>query len=134
MGLHSSPMVIADYPAFQLIQLMPLAITTPPDFDLAAFTWNVLRIGGLDAAAARTFAAQMASAPFALLAISPEEEVTLRRVTLRAGEGTLVHDLNDDGSLQRTTLVWSTPDRLYTISSNLSDDEVIAIADAIPRD
>ena len=74
----------------------------------------------------------MAATPFALLAISPEEEVTLRQVKLRAGEGTLVHDLNDDGCPQRTTLVWSTPDRLYAISSNLSDDEVIAIADAIP--
>ena len=71
----------------------------------------------LSPSAARTFSAQMAAAPFALVAISPDEEVTMRQVRLRAGEGTLVHDLNDDGSLQRTTLVWSTPDRLYAISS-----------------
>ena len=31
------------------MQVMPLAITTPPDFDLGAFTESVLRIGGLDA-------------------------------------------------------------------------------------
>lgn len=134
VAVHSSPLVIADYPEFQLMQSMPLAITTPPDLDLAAFTENVLRIGGLGAAAARTFAARMAAAPFALLAISPEEQVRLREVKLRMGEGTLVHDLNDDGSLQRTTLVWTTPDRMYAISSNLPDDELIAIADAIPFD
>jgi hypothetical protein len=56
----------------------------------------------------------------------------MRQVRLRTGEGTIVHDLNEDGSLQRTTLVWSTADRLYAISSNLSDDEVIGIANAIP--
>ena len=111
---------------------MPLAITTPPGFDLGAFTERVLRIGGMSPSAARTFSAQMAAAPFALFAISPDEEVTMRQVRLRTGKGTIVHDLNDDGSLQRTTLVWSTEDRLYVISSNLSDDEVIAIANAIP--
>ena len=75
----------------------------------------------------------MAAAPFALCAISPDEKVTMRQVRLRTGDGTLFHDLNEDGSLQRTTLVWSTPDRLYAISSHLSDDEVIAIAEAIPQ-
>ncbi len=132
--MHSSPIVIADYMSFQLIQVMPLAITTPPDFDLGAFTERVLRIGGMSPSAARTFSAQMEAAPFALFAISPDEEVTMRQVRLRTGEGTIVHDLNEDGSLQRTTLVWSTDDRLYVISSNLSDDEVIAIANAIPRE
>ena len=43
-----------------------------------------------------------------------------------------MHDLTEDGGLQRTTLVWSTRDRLYAISSNLSDEEVIGIANAIP--
>lgn len=134
IGIHSSPLVIADYPEFQLIQAMPLAITTPPDFDLAAFTENVLRIGGLGADAARVFSARMAATPFALLAVSPEEQVRLREVTLRMGEGTIVHDLHDDGSLQRTTLVWTTADRIYAISSNLPDEQLMAIADAIPFD
>jgi hypothetical protein len=134
IGAHTSPLVIASYQHFELIQLMPLAITTPPRFDLGAFTERILRIGGLSPSAARSFAAQMSAAPFALFAISPDEEMTMRQVSLQAGQGTLVHDLNDDGSLQRTTLVWSTPDRLYAISSSLSDDEVIAIANAIPRE
>ncbi len=122
IAVHSSPIVTADYMNFQLIQAMPLAITTPPDFDLGAFTERVLRIGGLDPSAARSFSTQMAAAPFALVAVSPDEEMTMRHVRLRAGEGTLVHDLNEDGSLQRTTLVWSTRDRQYAISSDLSDE------------
>jgi hypothetical protein len=132
IGIHTSPLVIATYPSFELIQLMPLAITTPPAFNLGAFTEQMLRIGGLSASAARTFSAQMAAAPFALLAVSPDEAVTLKQVRLRAGEGTIVHDLTDDGGRERTTLVWSTPDRLYAISANLSDDEMIAIAYASP--
>lgn len=132
IAVHSSPIVTADYMSFQLIQAMPLAITTPPDFDLGAFTERVLRLGGMDASAARSFSAQMAAAPFALIALSPDEETTMRHVRLRGGEGTLVHDLTEDGGLQRTTLVWSTRDRLYAISSNLSDEEVIGIANAIP--
>jgi hypothetical protein len=132
IGIHSSPIVTANYLRFQLIQLMPLAITTPTTFDLAAFTQNILRIGGLSRSAARAFSTQMAAAPFALVAISPDEEVKMKQVQLRAGQGTIVHDLNDDGSLQRTTLVWSTSDRLYAISSNLSDEEMIGIANAIP--
>lgn len=134
IGAHTSPLVFADYPSFELIQLMPLAITTPPGFELAAFTERVLRIGGLTPSAARAFSTQMAAAPFAMFAVSPDEEMNIRQVRLRSGgHGTLVHDLNDDGSLQRTTLVWSTADRLYVISSSLSDDEVIAIADAVPQ-
>jgi hypothetical protein len=132
IGIHTSPIVTANYLRFQLIQALPLAITTPPGFDLGTFTERMLRIGGLSPAAARGFSAQMATAPFALFAVSLEEEMTMRQVSLRAGKGTLIHDLNDDGSLQRTTLVWSTRDRLYAISSNLSDDEVIGIANAIP--
>ena len=132
IAVHSSPIVTADYMNFQLIQAMPLAITTPPDFDLGAFTERVLRLGGMDASAARSFSTQMAAAPFALIAISLDEETTMRQVRLRAGEGTLVHDLTEDGGLQRTTLVWSTRDRLYAISSDLSDEEVIRIANAIP--
>jgi hypothetical protein len=134
IAVHSSPIVTADYMSFQLIQALPLAITTPPDFDLGAFTERVLRLAGLEASAARSFSTQMAAAPFAMVAISLDEDVTMRKVRLKAGEGTIVHDLTEDGDLQRTTLVWSTADRLYAISSNLSDDEVIAIADAIPRD
>ena len=132
IGMHTSAIVIANYLRFQLIQVMPLAITTPPDFELAAFTERILRIGGLNSSAARTFAAQMEAAPFALFAVKADDELTMRHVQLRAGQGTLVHDMNDDGRLQRTTLVWSTPDRLYAICTNLSDDEVIGIANAIP--
>ena len=50
----------------------------------------------------------MAAAPVRTVAISLDEEVTMRQVRLRTGEGTIVHDLNEDGGLQRTTLVWST--------------------------
>jgi len=133
IAVHSSAIVTADYMTFQLLQVMPLAITTPPDFDLAAFTERILRIGGLAPAEARAFSAQMTTAPFALCAISPEEKVTMRKVQLRVGEGTLIHDMDEEGKLQRTTLVWNTPDRLYALSSYLSDDELIAIANAVPQ-
>lgn len=133
IAVHSSPIVIADYPSFQLAQVMPLAITTPPDFALGDFTERILRIGGFTPEEARAFSARMNEAPFALFAVAPDEQALIREVQLRTGTGTLVHDLDEHGNLQRTALVWSTPDRLYAISANLSDDEVIAIANAMPR-
>jgi hypothetical protein len=81
---------------------------------------------------ARTLSERMNEAPFAMFAVAPDDHTRIRQVQLRTGTGTLAHDLDDHGQLQRTTLVWSTPDRLYAISTNLSDDEAIAIANAIP--
>jgi hypothetical protein len=132
IAVHSSPMVIVDYLNFQLIQVMPLAITTPPDFPLGDLFERILRIGGMTQDEARTYSARMNEAPFAMFAVAPDEQVRLREVRLRAGTGTLAHDLDEHGNLQRTTLVWSTPDRVYAISAALSDDEVIGIANAIP--
>ena len=66
IAVHSSPIVTADYMNFQLIQAMPLAITTPPDFDLGAFTERVLRIGGMDAQPRERSPRRWRRRPFAL--------------------------------------------------------------------
>jgi hypothetical protein len=131
IGVHSSPIAVAEYPGFQLAQALPLAITTPPGFELGPFTEGVLRIGGLTRSAAREYAAQMTAAPFALLAVSPRDALTMQRVTLAAGQGTLIHQMNEDGTPGNVSLVWTTPDRLYTLTGDLAEAELFAVADAI---
>jgi hypothetical protein len=131
IGVHSSPIAVAEYPRFQLAQVLPLAITTPPGFELGAFTERVLRIGGLTPSAAREYAAQMAAAPFAMFAVSPKDALTMQRVTVGTAQGTLVHNVNADGTPGDVVLVWTTTDRLYMLTGRLADAELLAIADAI---
>ena len=131
IGVHSSPIAVAEYPRFQLAQVLPLAITTPPGFELGAFTERVLRIGGSTPSAAREYAAQMAKAPFAMFAVSPKDALTMQRVPVGTDQGTLVHNVNADGTPGDVVLVWTTPDRLYMLTGRLTDVELLAIADAI---
>ena len=131
IAVHSSPIAVAEYPRFQLAQVLPLAITTPPGFELGAFTERVLRIGGLTASAAREYSAQMTAAPFAMFAVSPKDALTMQRVTVGTSQATLVHEVNDDGTPGDTVLVWTTADRLYMLTGRLTDSELLAIADAI---
>jgi hypothetical protein len=74
----------------------------------------------------------MNEAPFALAGLSAADKTLVREVQLRTGQGTVIHELDEHGTLQRASLVWSTVDRLYTLSAKLTDDELIAIANAIP--
>ena len=131
IAIHSSPIAVAEYPRFQLAQVLPLAITTPPGFELGAFTEGVLRIGGLPRSAARDYSAQMAAAPFAMFAVSPKDALTMQRVAVGASQGTLVHNVNADGTAGDVVLVWTTADRLYVLTGRLPDAELMAIADAI---
>jgi len=131
LRVHSSPIAVAQYPRFQLAQVLPLAITTPPGFELGAFTEHVLRIGGLTPSVAREYAVQMAAAPFAMFAVSPKDALTMQRVTVAAVQGTLVHKFNADGTPGDVVLVWTTTDRLYMLTGRLADAELLAIADAI---
>jgi hypothetical protein len=132
-GLHTSKLVAAEYPDMQLLQSLPLAITTPPGFDLGPFIEALLRIGGMSPAEARTFSAQMAATPVWLLPVSPEDRVSMRQVRLDAGPATLVHEPSEDGNPGRTTLLWTVPDRIYVLSASdrYGDDQVIAVANAI---
>lgn len=130
IGAHSSPIVVANYPRFQLNQSLPLAITTSPGLDLGAFTERILLIGGVAPLAAREYAAQMAAAPFAITAVSAKDTVTLQRVMVGASQATLVRNVNVDGT-PTPLLVWTTTDRLYTLAGHLTDAELLAIANAI---
>jgi hypothetical protein len=73
----------------------------------------------------------MAAAPFALFAVSPSEELTMQRVTLAAGRGTLVRHVNENGTPGRVSLVWTSPDRLYALTGDLAEAELLAVAEAI---
>ena len=72
-----------------------------------------------------------AAAPFALFAVSPNDALTMQRVTLAAGQGTLVHHGNENGTPGKVSLVWTSPDRLYMLGGDLPEAELLAVAEAV---
>jgi hypothetical protein len=73
----------------------------------------------------------MAAAPFAMFAVSPKDALMMQRVSVATGQGTLVHNVNADGTPGDVSLVWTAADRLYTLTGRLADAELLAIANAI---
>jgi hypothetical protein len=73
------------------------------------------------------------AAPAWMMPIEPDEKVGIREVTLRSGPGTLVYDYDEDhpDRVERLTLIWSVPDRVFILSTGLGDTVAIAAANAI---
>lgn len=131
LSAHISAIVEARYPGVELIQARPIAIAAPDGFDYPRFSELLLRVAGLDQSSARTFARQ--AAPIGFLPVAPDKSVTIRQVSLNAGAGTLVHDLDGAGGPERATLIWSTADRLFVLTADeVDDDRLLSIANAIP--
>ena len=116
-----------------LIQSPPLTMAVPGGFDLQRFTTLVLRGLRLPAAQAEHLGARMVAAPAWMLALDTEDKVAMREVQLRAGPGTLVYDYDTDhpDRIERLTLLWSTPDRIYILSCGCGDSAAIATANSI---
>jgi hypothetical protein len=129
--VNVGPLVIADYRDVQLIQTRPVAIATPPDLDFALLAEMVLRSLRVPRESARRFAERMQAAPGLLLGLDAEDRAEIRELRLRHGPGTLIRDIDKDGGPDRTSLVWSTPDRLYAISGNVPESLLITAANSI---
>jgi hypothetical protein len=131
LALHSSPIVIAEWPGFLLAQSLPLTITAPPDFDFPAFSAMILRILGVGAGQARELAARMATIPVWLLPVDSAmtEGKTIREINLRSGPATLIEDTDKNGA--RVTISWSVSDRVYLLSGGISAELATAIANAV---
>lgn len=124
--------VIASWPEdITLIQSRPVSLSAPPNVHFPALAEIGLRIVGVGREPAKRLAVRMGENPGLVLAIPQDEGARIREVALRSGTGTLLHSLGDDGSLQRTELIWGTSDRLYALSGNITDELAIAIANSI---
>ena len=122
---------IAEWHELTLMQAQPVFVSAAPNVQLRQLAEIGLRILGVSPHPAKELAKRMSSNPGVLLAIPKDEAATIREVALRTGTGTLIHSLEDDGSIQRTELIWATSDRLYALSGRMSDELGIAVANSI---
>jgi len=131
LALHSSPIVIAEWPDVLLAQSLPLTVTAPQGVDFSAWSALILRILGVGASQARELAERVGTAPVWLLPVDSEmtRGKTIREVNLRGGPGTLIEDSDKKG--KRVTVVWSVGDRVYLLSGRISAELAIATANAV---
>ncbi len=133
LSVHTSSMVIAEWPGIVLVQSLPLTLTTPTGFDFEAFSALVLRVVGVGPDEAQRLAQEMGTAPHWLFPIDRSffDKATLEEVALNSGPATLHQEFEDNGEVSRTTLVWTVPDRVYLLSGKLSRQLAIATANAV---
>jgi len=133
LALHTSPMVIAQWPDIVLIQSLPLTLSAPPGFDFSAFSALVLRVVGVGSEEAQRLAQRVGTVPPWLAPIARDigKDATLEEITLHSGPATLLQEMRSDGSVERITIVWSVPDRVYLLSGKLSRELAIATANAV---
>jgi hypothetical protein len=123
--------VTAEWNDISLMQGLPAALSLPSGFDLGAFTTLVLRAVGMNREEALRFGRQLAAAPALLFGIAGEDAVTIREVDLHTGPATLIEDIGDNGRIERVTVLWSVPDRVYMLSGAISADLATAVANSI---
>jgi hypothetical protein len=130
IALHTSGVVIAQWPDVVLAQSLPLTLTAPPGFDFPAYSALVLRVLGVSADQAARLASQAGTTPpwLAPLAQDLTERGTLEEIALRSGPATL---LTEKGAAKTITVVWSVSDRVYVLRGTIDRGLAIAVADAV---
>jgi len=129
IALHTSPVVIAEWPDVVLTQSLPLTITTPSGFDFQAFSVLILRILGVAPEEAQRLAQRANTAPPLLIDRNLRADAALEEVQLHTGSAILLQEHIENGT--RVSLLWSVTDRIYLLSGTISRDLAIAAADAV---
>jgi hypothetical protein len=132
VALHTSGVVLAQWPDAVLAQSLPLTISAPAGFDFAAFSAVVLRVMGVSPDEAARLAREAGTAPPWLVPLEPwfDKLGRIEQVPLNSGVGTLVEQANA-GKKPRVMLAWVVPDRVYVIDGSISRELAIAMANAI---
>jgi hypothetical protein len=134
LGIDIGPIVGADYAEIDasLLQTRPFTLVTPQDFDTAKLVEIAFRLLHLNRSQARDLAQTFATTPSLFLGIPADERASIEIVSLHSGPGVYVGEYDENtGQLQRTTLVWSTPARIYALSSTLDRNSAVAAAETV---
>lgn len=133
LRLHSSALVIAEWPGLLMVQSLPLTLTAPPGFDFPEFSALILRILGVGPDEAEQLARRTGTTPawLAPLEDPPPWRATLEEIKLNSGDATLYQETGADGTAPRITLLWMVPDRVYLLDGHLDRDLIIAVANAV---
>ena len=112
------PAVLARYPGeVTILQAKPVEVFVPAGFSIPQFAETAFRSVGLSRAEARALGQRFAAQPGLVLGIPADEVVRLEEINLSTGPGLIIEDYGDNGSLERVTLIYNTPDRIYCISA-----------------
>ena len=126
------PMVTANYPEnVQILQARPFELSVPSGFALEHFAEVAFRSIGVCLWEARAMARKFAAHPAWLLDIPPDAVVSVQEVALRAGPALLIEDFDEQGAVKRATVIRSTSERMYSVSSR-NRELSIKVANALP--
>lgn len=126
------PMVKENYgDNVHILQARPIELSIPSGFALEHFGAVAFRSVGVSSWEAHALAQKFAAHPAWLLDIPPDAVVNVREVALWAGPALLIEDLDEKGTVKRATVVRSTSERMYSVSSR-NRELSIRIANALP--
>jgi hypothetical protein len=126
------PMVAANYPDnVHILQARPIELSVPSGFALEYFAEVAFRSIGFSWWEARAMAQKFAAHPAWLLDIPPDAVVNVQEVALRSGPALLIEDLDEKGAVKPTAVIWSTSERMYSVSSK-NRELSVKIADDLP--
>jgi hypothetical protein len=133
LSIHTSAVVIAEWPDLVFAQSLPITMTVPPNFDFPAFSTLILRILGVGPEEAQRLAKQMGTTPAWLAPLDRDFDkyATMEEIQLVSGPATLVEEKSNNGAPDRITLLWSVPDRIYLLNGTLSRELTTAAANAV---
>jgi hypothetical protein len=126
------PVVAANYPDnVHIRQALPFELSVPSGFALERFAEVAFRSIGVSLWEAHAMAQKFAAHPAWLLDIPPDTVVNVQEVALRAGPALLIEEFDEKGAAKRATVVRSTSERMYSVSSR-NRELSIKIANALP--
>ena len=120
--------ILADYGGFFITQAPPLTLTVPSGFPLDRFMEAIFRILGVNAMEASKLRERFAANPAAFFPIGSRYAMDIHEVRLNSGSGTILQNADKVGEL---AFAWSTADRSYFITGQMTEAQVIEIANSI---
>jgi len=132
--LHTQigPMLELNYPdGVHILQARPIELSVASGFPLEHFAEVAFRSIGVSSWEARAMAQRFAANPAWLLDLPPDALVNIQEVSLQAGPAMLIEEVDDRGAVKRVTVVRSTSERMYSVSSG-NRDLSMKIAEALP--
>ena len=132
--LHTQigPMLELNYPdGVHILQARPIELSVASGFPLEHFAEVAFRSIGVSSWGARAMAQRFAANPAWLLDVPPDALVNIQEVSLQAGPAMLIEEVDDRGAVKRVTVVRSTSERMYSVSSG-NRELSMKIAEALP--
>ena len=126
--IQQAPGILADYGGFLIMQAPPLMLTVPPGFALDRLMETILRIIGIDAKDASALREKFAVNAAAFFPIGSRYDMDIHEVRLNSGPGILLQNADKVGEI---AFAWSSADRSYFITGQLTEAQVIEIANSM---